>query len=64
MAAGQEGAAKAEARLRKAVIEQALDFALMAADVQPAYRRAVSALLQGQMEFDVVEEFKAIRPTL
>lgn len=56
LSAGQARAAKAEARLRKAVIDHALDFALTAAGVDPAYRRAVSALLQGQTEFEVYEE--------
>ncbi|WP_313472735.1 hypothetical protein [Brevundimonas sp.] len=56
LTAAQTRMTKAEARLREAVIDHALDFALTAADVQPVYRRAVSALLQGQMEFDVVEE--------
>ena len=47
---------KVEAKLRRAVIDRALDFALTAADVAPSMRRAVSALLQGEMEFEVVEE--------
>ncbi|WP_298159803.1 hypothetical protein [Brevundimonas sp.] len=56
LAAEEARLTKAEARLRRAVIDRALDCALTTADVQPVYRRAVSALLQGQMEFDVVEE--------
>lgn len=56
IAAGQARVTKAETRLRKAVIDHALNFALTAAGVDPVYRRAVSALLQGQMEFEVHEE--------
>ena len=56
IAAGQARVTKAESRLRKAVIDHALDFALTAAGIDPVYRRAVSALLQGQTEFEVLEE--------
>ena len=56
LTAAQTRTTKAEARLRQAVIDRALDFALTAAGVDPAYRRAVAALLQGETEFDVVEE--------
>lgn len=54
--AGQARVTKAESRLKKAVIDHALDFALTAAGIAPVYRRAVSALLQGQTEFEVHEE--------
>ena len=56
IAAGQARATRAESRLRKVVIDHALEFALTAAGVDPVYRRAVSALLQGQAEFEVHEE--------
>lgn len=61
IAAGQARVAKAEARLRKAVIDHALGFALTAAGVDPVYRRAVSALLQGQTEFEVHEETQGLQ---
>lgn len=56
LTAAQARTSKAEARLRSAVIDHALDFALTADGINPAFRRAVSALLQGQSEFEVVEE--------
>jgi hypothetical protein len=56
LSAAQTRTTKAEARLRQAVIDRALDFALTAAEVPPAMRRAVSALIEQQTEFEVVEE--------
>lgn len=56
IAAVEARVAKAETRLRRAVIDHALEFAIMAAGIDQVYRRAVSALLQGQTEFVVHEE--------
>lgn len=56
LAAMKARAAKAEVRLRSAIIGRALDCALTGAGVAPAMRRAVAALLEADLLFDVVDE--------